>query len=137
MSSVLLLVLGALAMVGLIAAAYAAQLVFHGPDRPGWLDIRRVDEAVVFVLVGLGVLDFGVVLKDLVLNGVDPLAALSVEFAFCAIAAALLWRRFHMKERLGAARHGLSPFAELRHIRHHQRHRFDGPHAGSGATGTA
>ena len=127
MLSKYMFVAGAFAMVGVVAAVYGATLLSHAPGRPRWLRAGWVDWTIMGTLVSLGLIDFGLELRTLVAAQVDPLLALTLEFAFIAATAVVLWRVLHIGERLDAAAHGLSPFAQLRHIRHHSRHRIGGP----------
>lgn len=124
MSSAVYLVLGACVMVGTIAAAYCAMLAFHDPFRPKWLNVPWADEAVIALLITVGTIDFGLVLRELHANGIDPLVGIIFEIAFILAAAALLWKKLHMAERVDAAHHGMSPFSQMRHIRHRQRGGF-------------
>lgn len=129
MLSKYMFVAGAFAMVGVIAAVYGATLLSRAPGRPQWLRAGWVDWAIMGTLVSIGLLGFGLELRTMVAAHVDPLLALSLEFAFIAAAAVVLWKTLHVGERLDAAGHGLSPFARLRDIRHHGRRHMAGPDA--------
>lgn len=120
------------AMFLVLAAGYCAMLVFHNPYRPQWLNDGWPDNTVTILLITAAIFDFAWVLKLLYGMGVDPLAGLAIEAAAIIFAASVLWRWMHMSERLDAAKRGLSPFSELRHIRHRRRGDF-----GPGPIGTA
>lgn len=127
MSIQLFVALGALGMVVIIVAGYLAILAFHDPSRSRWLKVRWVEDAVTFVLVGAALLDFGLELRVLVANGMDPLLAPTSEFAFMYVVAYVVWKGLHVAERLDAGRSGLSPFLKLDRLRELRRQMPVGP----------
>lgn len=135
--SSLVLLLGLGAMLIVLAAGYCAMLAFHNPQRPAWMETGWADNVTTVTLVAAGVFDIAWVLKLLVALGFDPLVGIIFVFAFGAAGASLLWRKLHMTERLAAAQAGISPFSELRHIRHRQRGGYGRTGFGSGAFGSA
>jgi len=137
MSSEFFLLAGLAVLVAVFAAAYLAMLAFHNPLRPAWMNRGYADNAVVILLVTVAVFDFAWILETLTGLGIDPLAAIVMETAAAIFVATMLWRKFHMRERLEATRNGMSPFSELRHIRSRSRGGRHTTDFGGGKVGAA
>lgn len=137
MSPEFFLVIGLVVMVAVLAAAYLAMLAFHNPHRPAWMNRGYADNATVILLVTVAVFNLAWMLETLIGLGIDPLAAIFMETAAAIFLATILWRKFHMRERLEAARSGMSPFSELRHIRSRSRGGRHTTGFGGGTVGAA
>lgn len=137
MSSEIFLALGVVATAVIFAAAYGAMLAFHDPKRPAWMNKGYADNVTVIVLVTVAIFNFAWMLYTLLSFHTDPLVAMFIVATVAILTAMALWRKMHMRERLDAARDGMSPFSELRHIRHRTHPRGHRPKGfGGGAVGT-